>query len=274
MILLARQRSGTNALRSILESNPDIFCLNEVFDYARKEADDPVERHTNYFNFLTRYTNGTVQKLFPDNQESLFLDFLDFLGCFSPKRYVVIDIKYNTTHFFTKKWSDCISSPYLFELMKLHRLPVLHVKRRHYLRYIVSILKAWNSGTYHVSASDQSYSDTAIELPGSYALEQLEACYREDRLVEQHFSTYEKYFSIDYADVFPDASGTVSSEFLQSFSAWVGVPNSFTNSSRYRKQAHLTLTDTISNYEEVASVLKGTRFEYCLREENPTLTDG
>jgi hypothetical protein len=31
IILLARQRSGTNALRSILESHPAISCLPEVF---------------------------------------------------------------------------------------------------------------------------------------------------------------------------------------------------------------------------------------------------
>ena len=31
VILLARQRSGTNALRDVLDSHQEVFCLPEVF---------------------------------------------------------------------------------------------------------------------------------------------------------------------------------------------------------------------------------------------------
>ena len=40
-VLLARQRSGTNALRSVLSTHPDICCFDEVFKLSDRHSDDP-----------------------------------------------------------------------------------------------------------------------------------------------------------------------------------------------------------------------------------------
>src|SRR4051794_4639493 len=93
VILLARQRSGTNPLRSVLESPPDLFCAPEVF-HPEPSPDADYEVETNYFEFLERHTKGDIKPVLTsmERQEELFLDWLRYLRCFSEKRFIVLDV--------------------------------------------------------------------------------------------------------------------------------------------------------------------------------------
>ena len=267
IILLARQRSGTNALRSILGTHPHIFCLDEVFNLPFRHSEYALTRDTNFFSFLTRYAHADIYKMFPDKHETLFLDFLEYLRCFSSKRYIVLDVKYNTTHFLAKTWLDSIVSPYFFELIEAHRLTVFRLTRKNYLRYVVSVLKAWRSGRYLVPVTDVNHEDGPIWLEPQYVLNELDKCYREDQIIEQRFSAYDKHLSLDYAELFPNPDGVASNDLLSSISGWLGVPGQFTNQCQVQKQSYLALAQTIENFEQVAKALTGTRFEYCLEDE-------
>ena len=267
VILLARQRSGTNALRSILESHPDIFCLNEVFNLNDKESEDALLRETNFFNFLIKYAQGDISRIFPNHHERLFLDFLEYLKCFSSRRYILIDVKSNTTHFLTQPTLDIVASPYLFDLIVAHGLKIFVVTRKNYLRYLVSLLKAQRTGYYSVSKTDTHYSDNKIRIPVDSLLYRIDKCYAEDQLIHKHFSSYAQYLSYDYADIFPKAMGGAAGDFLQCFSDWLGISNRFEEVKYFKKQSYLPLEETIDNFEEVAKALRGTKFEYCLEDE-------
>jgi predicted O-methyltransferase YrrM len=266
IILLSRQRSGTNALRSILESHPDIFCFNEVFNLPDKDSENALLRESNYFNFLQRYARGDVSRVFPDQHGKLFLDFLEYLRCFSSKRYIVVDVKYNTTHFLTKPWNT-MTTPYLFDLFIDYQLRVFNLTRNNYLRYVLSVSKALKSNRYTVNTSDPDYADTRIWIDIPRLLKELDKCYAEDQLIAKHFSSYEQYLSYEYTDVFPMDTTGEAGTFLQCFSEWLGVSNSFTEQNEFRKQSSLPLEATIENFEEVAKALRGTKFEYCLEDE-------
>ena len=86
-------------------------------------------------------------------------------------------------------------------------------------------------------------------------------------MISDYFGTSKKFLSWEYADIYPTATGTMAPEFLQSFSAWLGVSNQFRMETPYKKQSILPLPETVRNYDEVAAVLKGTKFEYCLDDE-------
>src|SRR5699024_9811521 len=60
--LLARQRTGTNALRSVLHSNPDLWCFDEVFKIEDRHSPDAAKRISNYFTFLEQYCAGDVTR--------------------------------------------------------------------------------------------------------------------------------------------------------------------------------------------------------------------
>jgi hypothetical protein len=104
--MLARQRSGTNALRSVLNSHPDVFCLTEVFSFMDRNSKHRLTRKTNFFNFLVNYAGGDVSRILPDQHEKIFLAYLAFLRSFSKKRFILIDVKFNTTHFLTPPYTE------------------------------------------------------------------------------------------------------------------------------------------------------------------------
>lgn len=267
IILLARQRSGTNALRSVFESHPDIYCHNEVFSFNDLASDDdPVIRDTNFFNFMKKHAHGDISRIYPDQHEKLFLDFLEYLRCFSSKRFIMIDVKYNTTHFFTEpyRW-DLV--PYLFYLIKIYRLKVLNITRKNYLRFVVSTVKAERTGVWALKSPDQQYVDTKVPVDIDYLSWQLNYCDAENRMIENYFGSYPHYCSAEYDEIFGNPSGVVSPGLLTRFADWMGLPATFKNESTYRKQSLLPLEETIENFDEVAGALRGTKYEYCLDDE-------
>jgi hypothetical protein len=267
IILLARQRSGTNPLRSILESHPDIYCFTELFWVYDKDSKFEVVRRPNFFYFLEQYAKGDVGRLFPDRHEKLFLDFLEYLRCFSSKRYILIDVKYNTTHFFTKPWADNVTSPYLLDLITNYQLRVLNVTRKNYLRYVLSELKAFESGTYHITTTHGSQADqkTYVDIPAMFNW--FAKCQAEDALIENHFQSYPRFLTFEYVDLFRPPAGEIAPTFLKAMAQWLDLPKTFSTAPWYKKQTYLPLREAIENYEEVAASLAGTEYEQFLDDE-------
>ncbi len=203
IIMLARQRSGTNALKSILGTLPDVSCLGEVFSIKARESAKSQMREMNFFNFLVKYANGDVTRIFPDQHEKLFRDYLGFLRGFSDKRFILIDVKYNQMYFLTQPYAR--PEPYLFQLIRKYGLHVLHLTRRNYLRSWLSELKALRSGVWICRADRPLEYDRPISVDVSGLLGKLYFFKEYDRLVSSHFRDYAKFLTGDYAQVF---SGT------------------------------------------------------------------
>src|SRR5919107_1230654 len=282
-ILLARQRSGTNALRSILESHPAIFCLPEVFNLPDKDSEYMLNRESNYFNFLQRYACADISRVFPDQHDKLFLNFLEYLRCFTQKQLLVLDVKYMSTHHITKSWHFITEEPFFFSLIKEHNLRVLNLTRKNFLRYWLSELKAQQSRVWQEfdesvvgdkpwyierKNSRMQRQESKIYVDIDELLETLRLCRSENKVVEDSFSEYEHYLTFDYDDLFAYIGAPLSPLVLKRFAQWAGIDNSFAaKRPEYKKLSHLTLEETIENYEAVVQALRGTEFEYCLEDE-------
>ena len=219
IVMIARPRSGTNALRCVLNSHPDVLCLNEVFSIADRTSKDRLMRETNFFNFLVRYANGDVTRIFPDQHETLFGAYLEHLRSLSNKRFILIDVKYTTMHFLTAPYGR--SYPYLFHLIRKFGLRVLHLTRKNYLRCALSQLKAETSGVWGCRGSRPSaYTDRRIAVDVSQLLERLRASAAEDQMVVDYFHDYDTFLPCDYQQIFAGASagsdGTVEVDVVYS----------------------------------------------------------
>lgn len=274
VILLARQRSGTNALRDVLDSHRDVFCLPEVFQ-AEPSPKARFEVEANYFNFLDARKELVKQVLTSeDAQEQLFLDYLGFLGTFSEKRYVVVDIKYNSAHNVDGPWRDIGGAPTLFQLIRRNEMRVLNLTRVNYLRYYLSWIKTERTRKYHLHASGSDAAakveDEGLAIDLEDLLFRLELCRSEDRLVKRVLGGYPGYMAIEYEELFPQIGAPPSGEVLGQVAGWLGIEADFPKSQpRYRKQSVLPLSEAITNYDEVAAALRGTEFEYVLDDEAP-----
>ena len=292
VVLLARQRSGTNALRSVLRSHPDVFCFGEVFNLPDRWSEDAVERESNYFTFLEEYGRGDVTKLFPDRTGHIFSDYFEYLRTFSDRPLMLVDIKYNQMQFFQPVWGDNFLRPHLFTLMRDHQMRILRLTRKNYLRSALSMLKADRSGRHTVdrgrAVSDESLwlnpdpaapllkalgprpsalPDKAIRAPFGNLLSELTKYRIEDQAVDRSLDDHKDVLSLDYADLFPQLDGVPAPQALAEVARWLGISEDFPGTPEYRKQSVLPLHEALSNFEELADVLKRTEFAYCLEDE-------
>jgi hypothetical protein len=271
-VLLARQRSGTNALRDVLDSHPAVFCLPEVF----QSQPSPKARHeveANYFNFLDE-RRGEIKGVLTSEeaQEALFLEYLRFLGSFSDKPQMVVDIKYNSAHNVDAPWRDLAAEPTLFAYIRRNGIRVLNLRRRNYLRYYLSWLKTERTRKYHLHASGPNgavkVEDEGIELDLDEMVFRLELCRNEDQLIHRMLGGYANYTAIEYEELFPRIGEPPADAVLERVAEWMGIEPDFKKSQpRYRKQSVLPLEKAITNFEEVAEALRGTEFEYVLEDE-------
>jgi len=271
-VLLARQRSGTNALRDVLDSHPQLFCLPEVF----QSQPSPKARHeveANYFNFLDERRDEVKRVLTSEEaQEELFLEYLRFLGTFSEKPRLVVDIKYNSAHNVDAPWRDLAAEPTLFAYIRRNGMRVLNLRRRNYLRYYLSWLKTEQTRRYHLHASGPDgvvkVEDEGIVVDVEEMLFRLELCQNEDRLVHRMLGGYANYMAIEYEELFPRIGAPPAEPVLERVAEWMGIEPEFKKSQpRYRKQSVLPLEQAIVNFDEVAEALRGTDLEYVLEDE-------
>ena len=265
-VLLARQRSGTNALLSVLGTHPDIFCFDEVFRRDDLIRPEEAQIRGNYFNFLAQYAAGDPAKAFPDRHESVLAAYVTHLRALAQRRHVVVDVKYNSTHHLSGVWRPLIGEPGMFGYLKARGAAVLHLTRRNYLRCLLSHLKAWESRRYYVFEGPAP-PDVRVSVPATWALEEMERWQAEDALVARAFDEYAGYKQIEYADLFPDVSGALSKSALEDLRLWFGVSDAFTNRASLSKQSSLPLNETVENMDELVETLRGTTFEYCLEDE-------
>jgi len=271
-VLLARQRSGTNALRDVLDSHPGVFCLPEVF----QAQPSPKARHeveANYFNFLDNHKNGIKAVLTSEEaQEALFLEYLDFLGSFSEKPRLVVDIKYNSAHNVDAPWRDLAAEPTLFAYIRRNGIRVLNLRRRNYLRYYLSWLKTEQTRKYHLHATGSDgavkVEDEGIAVDVKEMFYRLELCQAEDQLIHRMLGGYSHYMPIEYEELFPRIGAPPADAVLGQVAEWMGIEPDFAKTQpRYRKQSVLPFEQAIVNYAEVAAALQGTEFEYVLEDE-------
>jgi hypothetical protein len=270
VFMLARQRSGTNPLRDVLATHPQIFCTPEVFhELPSPEAELEVE--TNFFNFLEQHPRGHEKRpLSFGAQEEIFLDFLSYLRCFSDKRFVFVDVKYNSTHHLDEPWREITAQPTMFRFITDHRIRVLNLTRRNYLRYYLSLLKANLTGQWtEMDRRAVMESDPRLAVDVEKMLFILELCRSESERVELTFKDYAPfYLTFDYQDLVTEIGAPISSEILGTIATWLGISTNFSQTTpKYRKQSALPLRETIQNYRAVEQALRGTDFEYCLEDE-------
>jgi hypothetical protein len=278
VVLLARQRSGTNPLKWVLTSHEDITCFSEIFSVLDSDSDDRdfegrAFRDVNFLNFASRAAPNWAQPGVVDHRQ-LFLAFLEYLRCFSDKRYSLIDIKYNTTHLLAEPWARSIASPLLFDVVVEENMKVINLTRKNHLRFYLSNQKALESGDWHIwGKRTAGYQDQAVRLECDDLLDELRTRSEEDAAISQRFESYPGYRTLEYTELF-ESDGTLSPTARRSITDLLGVPDEWgsnvsdhTPKQNFGKQSSLPLEESIENYDEVARTLAGTEFESFLEDE-------
>ena len=269
VVLLARQRTGTNALQSVLERHPAIDCTREVF-HAEPHEHAHLDPERNWFCFLERRGAQDIVRTLTDRdgKPRVFGEFLEHLQGLTPKERIVLDVKLNSTHHLDGPWREPLSDPAMFGILSRNRVPVVHLRRRNHLRAFLSLQAANRTGEW-MRSGDAGAEPGPLTLDVGQLRLALERWEAQDAHVTERFPPGERCLQLEYEELFPRLGGGADREQLSRIAEFLGVEDAFDEAEpEYRKQSGRPLRDAIANYDEVAAALDDTEFASCLEDEH------
>lgn len=255
-VLLARQRSGTGALGSVLDQHPELHFVGEVFHH------DAVDTEPNYFHFLREMVARDPKMAFPGAAAERLDAFFAYLQGRLPKEKTVVDIKYRSTHHFNGFWHGIADDPALFRLLEAREVPIIHLTRRNVLKTYVSGLLADANRVWHARSPDELKSHT-VRLNPAQTIGHLNAVRNEIDRVFHALRRYPAIVTIDYAELF-DTRGELSPCVERKLCHLLGIAPFTARRPVFVKQVSDDLSGVIENYEEIRDTLAPTHFAWML----------
>ncbi len=257
-VLLARQRSGTGALGSLLDQHPQISYYGEVFH------PDEIDREHNYFNFLLKKAKGDPNNALPSANEQNYRDYIAQLESSGQKGSVLIDVKYSSTHHFNGYWHSPLDPPGFLQICQRERRKIIHLKRHNLLKTRISGLLAEHNKIWHATPEDTITVKT-LTLDTEEVLGFLASMSQQVTYFDNYLGNYPQILTLSYENLF-QASGTLASDTSKSLAAFLEVDEEPFNTLTpfFVKQASDDLSAVIENYDEISSCLNNTRFAWML----------
>lgn len=142
LVVIARQRSGTNFLRSLIANSTNLANLGEVFDIKAARYD------INFFRF--REDRHYVETA-PLEAEACVAELVEYFGSLHRRHpHHVIDIKYDQT-LLSRPTLQSPAEPYpVFEALRRCGYGTVHLVRENVCASIISHRVAGMSGIWHV----------------------------------------------------------------------------------------------------------------------------
>lgn len=257
MTVIGTQRTGTTLLRSILGTHPKIKTYGEVF----------LNRHVHmkeaYYYFYQEHIKTHMNLIVPsiENNAKLFEAYLKYMESLSLKNdpeYIMFDCKYNfLLGTLVPGEFNYHSLPFLLMQFKSQNVKMIHLIRQNLLEtYVSSLLSVANQVWATTSLDRIKHRSTVVNTEDLVALlhrRKSEQNYFVS-LLQNHGVLLVKYEGLI------DKDNYVNNTVMQEISNHIGMENLFEKKAELVKIAP-PLNQSIENYDEVFSVLRGTEFE-------------
>ena len=149
-------RSGTTVLSKMLDSHPDVVCLSEVF---HPEATG-IESFSSYC-----VAHSEIQETIRlSSRASLFRRYLKSIASLYEVPIVGFNAKYASCHQLEADWINYLKRPALFDLVDAWNGKIIHVIRRNVFLQALSIIRARNSGVWHLEIGSEYLHRIYVEV--------------------------------------------------------------------------------------------------------------
>jgi hypothetical protein len=269
--LLARQRSGTGALGSLLARHPGLRYLGEVLHPNPERAavrqvldEDLRAEDVNFF----RYVHADVARMRgfcdPNQRADVVERYFDWLKERFHPRIPIVDVKYNSLHHWNRGWQGLFEAPWLIRHVREKKLPIIHLKRKNSLQtYISGRLAEVNQVWHATSSGAMKTRDMEVDVDG--LLSSLTQTSREIDLMNKWLRRIETLTVIEYAELF-SAEGTADPRIMREIKDLFNLEDDFTVLEPvFVKQAQSSILASISNPRAVRRALRGGRFAWMLK---------
>ena len=267
-VVVGVQRSGTNILREILNTNKHIAMLGEVLS--------PNPAPSCWYNFIAELPAGVVPCVTSIDAKSLLDRYLEFIeyrirnhwvdGDKSGCDAIGMDIKYSQLRDIAPVNWDSAALPFLLGYLKSREAIIIHVIRRNVIQCAISAMIATQRGVWH------NYDGAKIER--SYHVD-VEQCLAHARAIVREraaFVELAKGFPVVtscYEDLaneitraapdgeIPDGSGP-----LHDAAKALGVPFGFYYDGRLRKAINVPYARLLSNHGALVQAVRQSEFSH------------
>ncbi len=255
ILLLARQRSGTSALGSIMNKHPELFYPGEPFHigHANKE--------TSFFHFKDRMIQQDSSAFLPDRDPELLSKFISQIN----QRYKstpFLDVKYNQTHFLNGVSYLPTHQPWIVRHALNSKFPVIHLTRKNQLKVFVSELRAKLTGIWHAKKEIKVEND-AVEVDTTRLLHHIKTSDEVMKMFDGWMQNRASSFTIDYDDLFT-ANGHLSEAAVTGIRRISQLQDLESLKSEFVKTASNDLSQAIANYDDVVKTLAKTPYAWML----------
>lgn len=261
VVMIARPRSGTNALRDILRRSPELTVLGEVFH--NRYADPSL----GFYPFLEEAVRQAPGLVLPSeaNRQALLTGFVELLyerTHTPPERQLVFGVNYNSLHGLNTYWQNSYEAPFLITLLQRLGWKVIHLIRRDVLAALVSEHRAKRSGRWHARKDQpESLADPArVTLPTARLRFELEQRLAEVEALEHALSRHPRVLSLTYETLF-DADGKARTEPLAQIAAFLELSSPLPQETGFVRTGSGRISDVIENFAQLTEALRGSRFE-------------
>lgn len=249
-LLLARQRSGTGALGSVLSNHAEMMYLGEVFHPAN------VGQENNFFSYLIERVKQEPEWALPDRRLEAFEGFLTELYERYEGRTLIVDVKYRSLHHCNGGWHSTYEKPALLRWAQSHSAPLIHLTRGNFVESFVSGRLAEMNQVWHAQNKDQAAVKSVIvdiRQLSNYIVgvdEQLS-------VLARWLRRYQRLVEVDYSDLI-DTSGRLNTSLAEELAALLEVAPFQDLNPAFIKQAPSDVQHAIENLELVQQALSGT----------------
>lgn len=234
-VIIARPRTGTNLLRSMLNAHGQVLAFGEVF------------RDPEFIGWGMPYYPriGPMRRLL-ERDPVRFLERVVYRRY--PKRIRAVGFKIFYAHARNPEWL-----PLWDHLRERKELTVIHVRRRNLLGAYLSQVKARQTGVWETRRG--TYRDPGpVMLDYGQCRHQFEVTRRQEQACDEQFSGHLK-LDLYYEDLATDHAG----QMRRALEA-LGVPYREV-SPGIRKQGSRPLAESIANYAELRERFAGSPWE-------------
>jgi LPS sulfotransferase NodH len=239
-IILGGPRTGSNLLRSLLNSHSSIIAFGEIYR----------NKHEIGWDLPGYFKTGKMMELFRNNpigflESEVFKKF--------PKGISAVGFKLFYQHAQDSIWKR------LWPFLKKRKdLRIIHLKRKNILKSHLSYLKAARSGSW-VNSSGQKENSSPIHLDYEDCLNTFEHIRTSEKFFDGYFKHHQKIA------VFYENLNLQRQREMQRIQSFLGATHEKTFPS-INKQAHQPLCKAIANYYTLKKQFKTTPWEAFFEE--------
>lgn len=248
VVLLSTQRSGTNLLRSVLDSHPQVYgALGEIFH--SNHLADPLR----FFSFLLEEVKTDPALALPGSRIMEFEKYLEFLDRKLPDQITILDVKYNSLHHLDEWWKG---KDGLFDVCKRLNIPVIHLIRNNVVRTAVSELIANQSRVFVVQKGAENAPLEKLRIEPRALLNRIRNLQRTIEMHRKRYSELAGYIEVHYEDLTDPNGATINEKTFEGLAEFLGVEPTFEKEPRTRKILRGSLRETLANFDELAAALE------------------